>query len=266
MSLNFAGISAHPPILIPGIGGKEDLIKLVNTTQALNKLGRYVLESEIDTLIVITPHMLIYPDRFNICGMEKLFGGFASFGLPEETMSLKNNTELAELIDEKTKENKLNSILFDNNAEFFELDHGIMVPLFHILRNQESPIKVVPIAYSNQSKADHFTFGQVIKEVLKEYPERVGILASGDLSHQLIQQPETKKYDLKLIKDLEQKQTQDILLYDDEMVDNWAECGYRSILILLGALDGIHVKPEILSYEGPFGVGYLVANFKLPEA
>jgi len=265
MSLNFAGISPHAPILIPGIGEKEDLIKLVNTTNSLNKLSRIVSEAEIDTLIIISPHMLIYPDRFNICGMEKLFGSFASFGFPEESIQAKNNLELAELIDQKSQENALNSVLFDNNGEFFELDHGLMVPLRYILKNQENSIKILPIAYSNMSKADHFAFGQVIREILKDYPERVGILASGDLSHQLIQQPDTKEYDLQFVNDLEKKQIQDILLYDEEMMNTWSECGYRSVLILLGALDGAQNKPEILSYEGPFGVGYLTANFKLPE-
>jgi hypothetical protein len=33
----------------------------------------------------------------------------------------------------------------------------------------------------------------------------------------------------------------------------------------LGILEesGLNWKPEILSYEGPFGVGYLVADFKI---
>jgi len=43
------------------------------------------------------------------------------------------------------------------------------------------------------------------------------------------------------------------------------ECGLRSFCFLLGILEasGIDWQPEILAYEGPFGVGYLVANFKL---
>jgi len=50
---------------------------------------------------------------------------------------------------------------------------------------------------------------------------------------------------------------------DKNLVEEAGECGYRSIIILLGALDGLDWKPEILSYEAPFGVGYLVANFKI---
>ena len=55
------------------------------------------------------------------------------------------------------------------------------------------------------------------------------------------------------------------LYYDEDFVEAAGECGYRSILILLGALDSLDLKPEILSYEGPFGVGYLVANYHLSD-
>jgi aromatic ring-opening dioxygenase LigB subunit len=49
----------------------------------------------------------------------------------------------------------------------------------------------------------------------------------------------------------------------DLLVQSAGECGLRSIVILMGALDGLKVKPEILSYEGPFGVGYLVASLEV---
>ena len=54
-----------------------------------------------------------------------------------------------------------------------------------------------------------------------------------------------------------------ILDMDDEFIERAGECGLRSIVIMLGALENSKVKPEILSYEGPFGVGYLVAEFKV---
>jgi len=51
----------------------------------------------------------------------------------------------------------------------------------------------------------------------------------------------------------------------DDLYPEAGECGLRSFCFLLGILEasGISWQPEILSYEGPFGVGYLVANFKL---
>lgn len=43
---------------------------------------------------------------------------------------------------------------------------------------------------------------------------------------------------------------------------NARECGYPSILILIGALDGYKPEKIITSYEGPFGVGYLSVGIK----
>ena len=51
---------------------------------------------------------------------------------------------------------------------------------------------------------------------------------------------------------------------DKNLIEEAGECGYKSIIILLGALSLVpNFKFEILSYEGPFGVGYLVANAKV---
>ena len=51
----------------------------------------------------------------------------------------------------------------------------------------------------------------------------------------------------------------------DEKYPEAGECGLRSFSFVLGILEesGINWHPEILSYQGPFGVGYLVMNFKL---
>ena len=72
-----------------------------------------------------------------------------------------------------------------------------------------------------------------------------------------------KEFDGKLIEFLKNKDIDGILNMDPDLVEEAGECGYRSIIILLGVLNGLNWQPEILSYEGPFGVGYLVANFKL---
>ncbi len=270
MPLNFAGISPHPPIIIPEIGGK-DLEKVSQTVQAMKRLANIFNKSEIETLIIISPHMLIYPDQFSICGMKKLFGTFASFGSPDTIIEFNNDLELAHEIERKTTSNGIKNLLYNNNGEFFELDHGIMVPLYYLSQQQESSLKVVPIAYSNLDRAPHFAFGQIIGEIAQNSSKRIGVIASGDLSHRLINgapggfSKTGQNFDKTIIKDIKEQNTQEILYYDEELVEDAGECGYRSILILLGALDKTNTSAETLSYESPFGVGYLVANFKLQE-
>ena len=53
------------------------------------------------------------------------------------------------------------------------------------------------------------------------------------------------------------------LEFDVGFCENAAECGHRTFLIMAGALDGKSVDSKLLSYEGPFGVGYAVASFKI---
>ena len=55
-----------------------------------------------------------------------------------------------------------------------------------------------------------------------------------------------------------------LLALDNSLIERAGECGLRSIWIMAGALDGCEVKSEVLSYEGPFGVGYGIARFR-PE-
>src|SRR5207244_2534213 len=38
------------------------------------------------------------------------------------------------------------------------------------------------------------------------------------------------------------------------------ECGYRSMLVAIGAAEGAESNCEVISYEAPFGVGYMVAQ------
>ena len=271
MSLNFAAISPHPPIIIPGIGKTGDLQKVGQTIQAMRKLANSFQEAEIETLIMVSPHTLVYPDRFNICGMKKLFGTFAPFGAPDLMMEFANDLEFAAELDKAASENNIQTLLYNNDGEFFEMDHGLMVPLYYLTSQQESALKVVPIAYSNLDRAKHFTFGQIVAETIKKFPSRCGFVASGDLSHRLIQDAPGgfseagKEFDQRIVEDLKNHKTKEIMLYDEEFVEDAGECGYRSILILLGILDNLNLKPKILSYEGPFGVGYLVANYPLSK-
>jgi len=96
------------------------------------------------------------------------------------------------------------------------------------------------------------------------------LIASGDLSHCLKEDgpygfhPDGPKFDQQLIECLKKKDINGFLRLDEEFPEA-GECGLRSFSFLLGILEAqkINWQPKILSYEGPFGVGYLVADFIL---
>jgi len=272
MSIIFGVLTPHPPIIIPAIGGNQ-IKKVEKTIQAMKKLADDLEKAEPDTIIVISPHGLIYPDQMNICAMPKLAGDFSDFGHPEIKFKYQNDLALAQQIAEKAEKEGIDTLLYDNGSsdQIYQLDHGTCVPLYYLAANLTN-IKILPVAYSYQDRLQHFAFGQVIAEVAnrpKNRGQRIAVIASGDLSHRLILSApagfsaEGKKFDRELLKAIKKSETETILSFDEELVEEAGECGYHSILILLGALNHLKTKPEILSYEGPFGVGYGVINFKI---
>jgi len=114
----------------------------------------------------------------------------------------------------------------------------------------------------------HVKLGEAIKEACFSLDKRYAIIASGDLSHRLSYHapagfsPEAKEFDKKMIQLLKKKNIENILNLDTDLIENAAECGLRSFLIMLGVIKKMDYDFQVLSYEAPFGVGYLVGQAK----
>ena len=200
--------------------------------------------------------------------MENLFGSLEAFGAGEVHFSAQNDLSLVKKTIQKSEEEEISVLPYHSGTEFYELDHGVVVPLYFVLP-ETGMVKIVPITYSLQDRETLFRFGQIVGEIIKSSKKRISIIASGDLSHRLTPfapagfSKEGKVFDQKIIKLLAQHQVEKILGLKESLVEKAGECGFRSILILLGALSLFKVKPKVLSYEGPFGVGYGVIQYKI---
>lgn len=145
-------------------------------------------------------------------------------------------------------------------------DWGFNVPL-HFLARDIHDIEVKTQLTDQQSPQVHFERGQKLIAGLA-YIKRLAWIASGDMSHRLKKNgpyglhPSGKKFDQKFMSLLKKKDISGILNLDPVLIEEAGECGLRSFCMLLGALEETQVKwqPKILSYEGPFGVGYLVSQ------
>jgi AmmeMemoRadiSam system protein A len=93
-------------------------------------------------------------------------------------------------------------------------------------------------------------------------------VASGDLSHKLKKDgpyglsKEGPVFDREVTEAMADGDFLKFMTFEESFCESAAECGLRSFTIMAGALDGKAVKSELLSYEGPFGVGYAVAAFE----
>jgi aromatic ring-opening dioxygenase LigB subunit len=189
-------------------------------------------------------------------------------GSPADRQQVKKTTESLEKLGKQLAKAKPDCIIISSPHP----DWGFNVPL-HFLAKDVRGIEVKTYLTDFSSPEVHFRRG---KELIKSLPRsakwrRGAWIASGDMSHRLKEDgpyglhPSGPKFDKKFIDLLKKKDIQGILNLDPDFVEEAGECGLRSFCMLLGALEESKVKwtPEILSYEGPFGVGYLVANFKL---
>ncbi|OGZ18889.1 MAG: hypothetical protein A2Z68_01270 [Candidatus Nealsonbacteria bacterium RBG_13_38_11] len=146
-------------------------------------------------------------------------------------------------------------------------DWGFEVPLYFLANDFKG--KIERILVDLESPEFYFKEGKRIYKTLDK-DKKYAIIASGDLSHCLKTDgpyglnPQGEKFDKELIESLKKKDIESILKLDDKYPEA-GECGLRSICFLLGMLEesGVNWQSEILSYQSPFGVGYLVANFKL---
>ena len=274
MSIKFASICPHPPIIIPTIGSSSDLGRASKTIKAMEKSAEIFAKAQPETVIIVSPHGPINYHEMTITMSPTLFGNFQMFADSETKLNFENDLEIISLLQEKCKEQKIPVRIID----FPQLDHGCLVPLYYLTKNytpQKGKIlKVVPIAYSYLNLKTHFEFGKKIFEVCniegKTKDKKIAIIASGDLSHRLsLTAPDGfslkgVEFDEKLIKLLKSNDFEGILNMESDLIKEAGECGYLSIIILLGILSEIKkAKFKFLSYQAPFGVGYLVGHFSL---
>lgn len=266
----FAGIVPHPPVLIPSIGKGEEK-KVEKTHQAMMKFAEELSESDPDVIIFISPHMAHYPHMFTVCGMPDLYGSLRSFGDKTYEWHGYNDVELAAEIFDKSEDEGLTTLLYDNGEGEYEVDHGIMVPYYFLNQKLDYSHKLLPIGYSSASRSEHYVLGQIISRVCEKSDlRRVAIIASGDLSHRLGQRSQSgefrgEEFDNKFMELIKNADEFSIVNMDDDLVEKAGECAYRSVLVLLGAITGREYTPQIYSYEHPFGIGYMVVNMGLKD-
>lgn len=259
----FSAFCPHTPILVPSVG-KENLENIKNTADSYKYLEQQFCSAKPDTVIVISPHGSIYDDAYSINMCDKYLGDFEEFGDFATKCEYPTDHLLIERIQRHMRDKKL-PITLDTCEK---LDHGTLIPLF--LLSEKCPnIHIVPVNTSGLDLKNHFEFGQELKELILDSNKRVAVIASGDLSHALSTDAPAgfSEYGGQLDKSVKDLVTENnvasLLKINKKMIEGAHECGLRSLVTLLGILNGTNYEPELLSYEAPFGVGYLTCHFKL---
>ena len=261
----------HPPVLLPEIGGKRER-QIAATTKSADRIADEISRLEPDTIILSTPHAPCFRDFFYITRTKNLSGSFAAFGSPQLEFSFENDLPLAEDIIRQAERSGLPAGFLDHStrerlAISEQLDHGAMVPLYFVWKKMRN-FKLVLLSTPMMDSHQIFKFGQSIADAVTASDRRVVYLASGDLSHGLTEDApaglleQGAQYDRRIKRIIETNDLDDLLKISQLEMQEAAECGTRSLVMMYGALDGCELESRVLSYEGPFGVGYLCASFR----
>lgn len=263
----------HPPIIIPevGKGGEGEAIE---TIKACELVGERIKELDAETIVVISPHGTVFRNAVSIISSNTISGNLGRFGAREVNFDYDIDLELTNKIIEIANEENIAIVSLNEDSTTMyrvplELDHGVMVPLYYADKGKKH--KLVHINYGFLSPIELLKFGTIVKKAVKECNKNVVVIASGDLSHRLTKEgpyeynPLGEVFDKKLIDILSKEDLEELFYIDKNLIKEAGECGLRSLYILAWAINTSKIDSELFSYEGPFGIGYGVFQFKEGE-
>jgi AmmeMemoRadiSam system protein A len=250
---------AHPPILLAEVGGAQSQ-RVHATADAMRDLDRTLSAIDAGLAVVISPHSPSSMTSLPIRRLARAAGDLSRFRAPQVRVEAQVDVALAAalMVDGQRAGFSLTW------AEETELDHGVVVPLYSLPRTMANK-RCIFLGVSGWPLSRFVEFGAWLQRRLHDRPAI--LIASGDLSHRLTPdapygfRPEGPLFDRLVIDALRTRTWEQIEALDPDLVEEAGECGLRPLAILLGAGRAAHLNSQVLSYEGPFGVGYPVVAF-----
>lgn len=257
-------MAPHPPLIIPEVGRGQER-KIQATIDGYYKGAERLASWEPETVVVISPHTVMYADYFHISPGKGAAGDFGQFGAPQVSIKTRYDRELVEALASCAEKEGIPAGTMGERDR--RLDHGAMIPLW-FLNHFIKDYMTVRIGLSGLPLSLHYRLGRCIQKAAEMCGIRIAVIGSGDLSHKLKEegpygfQKEGPQYDERIMEVMEKADFGQLFDFSEDFCEKAAECGHRSFVIMAGALDRLSVRAEKLSYEGIFGVGYGLCTYE----
>lgn len=260
--LNLCCFAPHAPILVPEVGGRQ-LDEVPGTRASLERLAIEIEELQPDAVVIVSPpHLrLACRDAFPLKTGRVLEGGLARFGAPASALSMSIDGVLSAALEEKARTSGVP--LFSDAVES-EDDWGALVPLLLL-----APPRAAVVALNvspTLDLTDHSKLGACLRESVEESGRNAVFIASGDMSHRLKPgapsgySPRGIDFDREVVDIMREGDLRRLFEIDKELREEAGEDCLWSLAVLAGVIDGYAARVDVLSYEGSFGVGYMVAR------
>lgn len=250
---------AHPPILLTEVGGSESR-RVHATIEAMRALDQQLAPLRPDRAIVVSPHSPSSMTELPVRQGRRASGDLGRFRAPQVRFEAEVDGPLAaSLVDDGRRAG-----FALTRSDDYDLDHGVVVPL-RLLPETMTGVRCVFLGVSGWPLRRFVELGDWLHGWLNN--RSALLVASGDLSHRLTPEapygfrPEGAVFDRLVVDALRENQWERIENADADLIEEAGECGLRPLAIMLGAARAAGLASEVLSYEGPFGVGYPVVAF-----
>ncbi len=265
MAITAAFMMPHPPLIIPEIGkGGEQNIQA--TIDAYGQAAQRIARLSPETIVLISPHQVMYADYFHISPGAGASGDFGSFGAAQVTIQAAYDTDFVNLLCGMAQSRNISAGTLGERDP--RLDHGTMVPLSFV-DAYRTDYKLVRIGLSGLSLAAHYDLGTCVQDTADALGRRIVVIASGDLSHRLLEsgpygfREEGPLYDRRIMDVMERGAFEELFDFSEGFCEKAGECGHRSFAMMAGALNKKAFTAKRYSYEGPFGVGYGICGYEV---
>jgi len=258
----WGALMPHAPIIVPEVGGARNS-ECRSSVRAMEEVGEETRPIIPSFLLVLDPHAP-FAGGCTVLSSWKYSGSLADFGAPSVSVEADGaGTEGERLVRELGRSFPLELV----ERGTFNLDYGAVVPLSFLKKawgGMPPMLLMNPIGLGYE---EAWNFGRALAEYESE--ESWALVASGDLSHRLLPgapggyHPDGQKHDKALCEAVEKGTPKPVFELGEAVISRAGECGLRSALTLMGLAGGKGIR--LLSYEGPFGVGYAVALWKIQE-
>lgn len=265
--LVFAGGCSHVPDLLarPEIDPADAVARL---TDGYARLGKVLAAAEPDVLITTADcHFQSFETGAFVVGTGASHtGSMGFFGRPDLDITVNGDADFATGIVEEVRAAGLEV----EAAPVVHMDHGLIVPLRHVLPRADLP--VIPIITQPARTFSPWgarAFGQVLRDVVAGSGRRVAFLATGGLSHWL--DPGhfggvDVEFDTHILTALQEGRGLELANLEPFALLSHGQYEFLNWLIML-ALAGPGVRGEVYAYEPmeASGGGWTVVNMVLPD-
>ncbi|HXH88570.1 MAG TPA: hypothetical protein VNI55_08200 [Gaiellaceae bacterium] len=246
----WGGIAPHGGVSLDG----SELLR-----EAMRELARRCEASELEALVVLTPHGVHVEAHFAVVVAGTLVGEVEG-----ESFTVATDRPLADAILRELRADGIPALAISSGSNAPELaehplDWGAHVPLWYLPR---LPAVVVSPA-RELSLAEHVRAGAAIARA----PGRLGLVASADHAHTHsaggpyhVDQEAARAYDDAIVELVRENRLERLLELGPAAERGLADSLWQ-LLVLHGALAG-DFGADLLAYEAPSYFGMLVASFE----